>query len=429
MKKILLSTGIGLAVIALIAAVTYWMMRPQVITLKDGARLTLVGVSYGKHHVFKGVKTTRSHHRGSTTFDTTNDALVVWIKAEHKSSQWFNYQLLVYDRAGTACVGAMQSRSTPVRNGVDIQGFVIDAFPRRDRQIILRVVPWGNGGELEPAKGEFVISNPGPRSFPQWQPDPMPDTQSDGDLDVTLTGFTNNARSFMYGNQSRSMKDPRDRAVQLTFETKQNGMVVTNWQPVHVITSDATGNSIPNLNWMQGRDAPGAVSMTYQWGLWPTEQAWKLRVEMSRTSGFSNDEIWAVSNVPVKKGSWQDLWNMGPPGTRNKSTAFAETNLRGIHLKIFPATEINQNFGMNQQRMGGIHVSADPDLPEGFRLFLAGVTDEQGHKLQTYGLPPGGGGGNYIFQLPDLHNAKTLNLTLALHQSRFVEFLVKLTMP
>ena len=43
--------------------------------------------------------------------------------------------------------------------------------------------------------------------------------------------------------------------------------------------------------------------MTYQWGLWPDVSPWKLRVEMSQTSGFNDDELWTVTNVPVNPGS------------------------------------------------------------------------------------------------------------------------------
>ena len=45
------------------------------------------------------------------------------------------------------------------------------------------------------AKGQFVISNPARGSFPKWTPDPLPDTQSDGDLDVTLTKLVADAPS------------------------------------------------------------------------------------------------------------------------------------------------------------------------------------------------------------------------------------------
>lgn len=425
MKKIVLWSGLCVVALA-IAALVYWEMRPQVVVLKNGTKLTLVGVTYGKHHVFKGVKTTGSRLRGRTTLDTTNDTLVVWIKAEHKMSMYPNYQLMVYDSAHTACVAAWQRTGNQIKNGVELTGFALDAFPRRDRKMILYVADWGNGGGLHLAKGEFVVSNPGPRSFPDWQPDPLPDTQSDGDLDVTLTKCTYGATpGFMFGNVSGSPKDPMHNAVQLTFHAEQYGKAATNWQPVAVITSDATGNHSTMNSWGNGRDADGNTTMTYQWGLWPEEKAWKLRVEMSRSSGFSNDEEWAVTNIPLKKGNWSDLWNYNMGPNRHTESPVAETTLQGIHLKIFSAIETDQNFGMGQ-KSGGLHIAVEPDLPEGFRMSLVDLTDENGHKLPPpWG--PNGGNGNEIFQLPDIRNAKSLNFTIALHQSRFIEFNVKPT--
>ena len=98
-----------------------------------------------------------------------------------------------------------------------------------------------------------------------------------------------------------------NRAVLAAFHTEQKGVVVTNWQPVRITTSDASGNSIENNGWSNGRDDNGDATMTYQWGLWPDQTPWKLRVEMSRTSGFNDDEVWTVQNVPLQPGSWNDL--------------------------------------------------------------------------------------------------------------------------
>jgi len=398
--------------------------------LKNGAKLTLVAVTYGKHHVFKGVKISGSRTRGRTTLDTPNDTVVVWIKTEQKSFQYPNFQLLVYDPAKTACVGTWQRTGNQIKNGVNIQGFALDAFPRRDRKMILRVVDWGNGGGTHLAKGEFVISNPGPRSFPEWQPDPQPDTQSDGDLDVTLTKCTfGNNQGVIFGNVNTAPGDPARKSVSVSFHTEQNGHVVTNWQPVAVVTSDATGNRSTMNSWSSPRDDDGDAAMTYQWGLWPSEKAWKLRVEMSRSSGFSNNEEWAVSNLPVKNGTWSDLWNYNNMGrNRQSDTPFAETTLQGLHIKIYPAIRTtDQNWG-NGQTPGGIRVAMEPSLPERFRMSLIDLTDENGHRMQPpWG--PNGGNGNNVFQLPDIRDAKSLNLTIAVHQSRFVEFTVKPTSP
>jgi hypothetical protein len=427
MKRIILWCSVVLVVLALAAAGIWWHLRPQVITLKNGTILTLVQVTYGQHHHFHGVKTTGSRLRGAMTFDTTNDTAMVWIKAEHKPNQWPNYQLLVYDPANTACVGAWQRTSSNIKNNVDVQGFVLDGFPRRAGKMILRVIAWNpNGNGQQVPKGQFVVANPGPRSFPDWQPDPLPNTQSDGDLEVTLTHFDAAASNFFFGGDaSGASNDPRRRGVQVALHNVQNGNVVTNWQPVRVVTSDATGNGVPNMSWSTGYNDDGDTTMTYQWGLWPDEKAWKLRVEMSRTSGFSSDETWSLANVPVQTGQWQDLWNFGPHNNNHKLATFAETTLGGRHLTISPVTLMtDMNFGRGQKQ-AAFRVSTDSGLPDGYRMTLLSATDEHGRKVMQPGWGPSSANGFFVFQLPDIRDAKSVNLTIALHQSRFVEFLVK----
>jgi hypothetical protein len=443
MKKIILPVVALVVLAAIIAAAAYWELRPQIITLKDGTTLKLAGVTYGKHHVFKGIKTTGVSRHGRATLDSTNDTMVVWIESHRKGSNnqfGNNYQLFVYDMANTACVGTWQSTSSHVKAGTDIQAFTFGAFPRRDSKMILRVGSWGNGGGMKVVKGEFVISNPGPRTFTEWTPDPMPDTQSDGDLNVTLTKCVVGGGGFMFGGgDNTSSKDPMHKGIQVAFHTEQNGNVATNWEPVKIETSDATGNQTGMYSWSNDQhDTNGDAMMTYQWGLWPNEPAWKLHVEMSRTSGFTDAETWAVGNVPMHKGSWQDLWNFqgrrfgrfgNSQDNEQTNSVIAQGTINGIHLKVYPIIRItDQNWG--DQHPGGLRVVLEPDLPAGYRL-SAIITNEHGHRLLTWG--PNGGGNNgsgsfsYVFQIQNLGEAQSLNVTLALHKSRFVDFTVKPT--
>ena len=420
--KILLWSVVAVLVIGIAIGAFLWLARPQVITLKDGTKLTLVGVTYGKHHAAPRIKTAGSRARaGGGRIDSTNDTLVVWVLSEHKGNQGPNNQLMIYDPANTACVSSWSRDTTRIKNGLDLQGFLLDAFPRHGRKIVLRISAWNsNGNGMQPAKGQFVISNPTRGPFPTWTPEPLPDTQSDGDLNVTLTRLIYGVKGFDRGN-GLSKTDPMDKAVLAAFRTEQKGVVMTNWQPYRIAMSDATGNQIENNSWSNTRTNDEAV-MTYQWGLWPDEPAWKLNVEMTRTSGFNDDEVWTVQNLPVHPGSQMDLYNY----QRNNRTnaAFAETTLNGIHLKIFPAIQFtDQNFAPGQ-KSGGFRLQVDPE-PETMqmRMSLAKLTDEQGHDLQSWG--PNGGGGSAAFQIQNLRNAKSLNVTIAMHKSRFVDFTVK----
>ncbi len=422
MKKIILWSIVSLVIAGIAVDAVLWLRKPQVIKLTDGTKLTLVGVTYGKHHVAPKIKIPGGRVRsiGGARMDSTNDTVVVWIEAEHKPNQYPNYELMVYDKANTACVSTYARNQSQIKNGVELQGFMLDAFPRWDSKMILRVKSWGNNGQRV-SKEQFFVSNPARnKSFAKWAPDPIPDSQSDGDLNVTLTKLVTDAQLPYNRGNGVPQNDPANKCVQIAFDVQQKGQAVTNWQPIRVVTSDAAGNSIQG--WVNDFRQNGQESgYFYQEGLWPDEPAWKLRLEFSRTSGFSDDEIWAVTNVPVRPGTQQDVWNNW--NSNNKKATFAEATVNGIHLKLFPA------IGYQDQNQGGgrsvsFSIKTDPD-PEaqGMRLTPLKIADEQGHELQNRGSS--WGGGNYQYQFSAPRNIASLNITLVLRKSRFVEFTVK----
>lgn len=432
MKKIIIGSIVSLVILGIALDAFLWLHKPKTIKLSDGTTLTLLGAEYGKHHKYPAVKTRpgtrRNNYGGPGSFDTPNATLVVWILQEHKANQWPNYQVLAYDRAETACVGNWTRNTRRLSDTEDIAAVQFDAYPRWDRKMILRVMSYGNTGQRV-GKEQFVVSNPARSSGAKWTAEPLPDKQSDGDLNVTLMKLVYGVRGFRGGN-GVSSSDPMNKAVLTAFHTEQNGVVVTNWQPIRIGTSDASGNQVQNNSWSTGRDPNGDATMTYQWGLWPEETPWKLRVEMSQTSGFKDDELWTVQNVPVNEGSQQDMYNFSNNSNRRTPSAFAETNLNGFQLKLYPVIQFtNVNYAYagpnaeNNQKPGGFRVQADRNL-DGVQLTLVTATDENGRPVPYFG-GNGWGGDSRQIQLQNLRNAKFLNVTLALHKSQFVEFTCK----
>jgi hypothetical protein len=423
MKKIILWSIVLLVVAGVAVDAFLWLRKPQIIKLSDGTKLTLMGVTYGKHHVAPKVKIAGKTIRGNggARIDSTNNTVVVWIEAEHKPNQYPNFQLMVYDKANTACSTSGSRTQSQVKNGVDIMGFRLDAFPRRDSKLILRVMSYGQRGQ-QVSKEQFVISNPARGSFAKWTPDPLPNSQSDGDLNVTLTKLVAGAQLPYNRGNGVPQNDPMNKCVQIALDVQQKGQSVTNWRPIRVVTSDATGNSIQG--WINDFRQNGQESgYFYQEGLWPDEPAWKLRVEFSRTSGFSDDEVWVVTNVPVGPGTQQDVWNNFGNSDTARKAAFAEATVNGIHLKLFPAIQYqDQNNGGGQSVSFSLKADPDPEAT-GLRLTVLKAADDQDHILQNRGSS--WGGGNYQYQYSGVRNLKTLNLTFALHKSRFVEFTVK----
>jgi hypothetical protein len=425
MKKIILWTIVSVVIVAIAVDAYLWFHKPQIIKLSDGTKLTFVGVTYGKHHVPPKIKIAGRSSRGNDArMDSTNDTLVAWIEAEHKPNQYPNFELAVYDKANTACATSSLRTQSQVKNGVDVMGFRLDAFPRWDGKMILRVMSYGQRGQ-QVSKEQFVVSNPAGRSYAKWATDPIPDTQSDGDLSVTLTKLVAGAQSPYNRGNGVTRNDPLNKCVQLDFDFQQKGQSMTHWRPVRVVTSDAAGNSIQG--WINGYYQNGQTSgYQYREGLWPDEPAWKLRVEFSRISGFSDDEVWAVTNVPVQPGTQQDVqnaWNSNWNSSGKSNSAFAETTVNGIHVKLFPAIQYqDQNNGGGQSVSYSLKADPDPEA-QGMRLTPLKISDDQGRELQNRGSS--WGGGNYQYQYSNARNVKALNLTIVIHKSRYVEFTVK----
>jgi hypothetical protein len=406
----------GIVVVLLAAGAVWWLWRPQTYTLSNGAKLKLVAVTYGRHHDFPGDR------NQSSAFDTTNDTLVVWIEQKYKGDNYPNYQLWAYDKSATACVGAFTRvfprNSREIRRGDEMVGFRLDTFPRRQGKIYLRVQEWNQQSVRQAVKNGFVISNPARGHFPAWLPEPLPNTQEDGDLSVALNRLEIGAK-MPYTRNPETQNDPMNKGVLAAFQIRQNGKTATNWQPVQVETSDATGNHITgwcNSHWENDEEVT-----LYQYGLWPDEPAWKLRFEFSRMSAFTYSESWMVQNVPLEPGSEMDFWDHQRHRT---NSAFADTTLNGIHLKLFPAKKFTGELRSPGQIEGGLEIQANPAL-DGMRLTLVKVTDERGREIK----PMNWVGNDFRFGLRELGNANSLNLTLALHRSRFVEFTAKPTKP
>lgn len=417
MKKIILWTGTGIFILGILVAGVWWWSRPQVVQLDKNTKLTLLGVDYGRHHKYPAIKTKPGRRSAGGQFlDTTNDTLVVWILQEHPANNWPNYQTLVYDRAETACVENWMRTSRQIRNGMEIVGVQLNAYPRRDRKFYLRFASWDNGGRRV-SKGKMVITNPvRDKSFPQWTPGPLPDTQSDGDLDVTLNKLV--VAPAPWPNRGGPQNDPLNRVVQFDFDATQNGAAATNWHPMQIVTTDATGNRVVgwvNKYFVQGENR----GWYYQPGLWPNETAWKVRLEFSRASGFSTNELWSV-RLPVRRGLQQEFWSYGRSRSERTGPPFAETALNNVQVKVFPAMEFTDPSGT---KLVGVIFQTVPD-PEalGMRMTSLDATDDRGRKLSVRGTS--WGGGDFRFEFAEPRQTESLDLTIALHQSRFVEFTV-----
>ena len=409
----------------------------QIITLDDGTKLTLLGTTYGTHHMAPGYESMST----ADWIDTAPDTTVVWI-GEEPETRGQPIELLVSDRANTDCVNIEAGYRSFVKSGVSLHSFVLSAFPRWDEETILRVRRY-RGPVI---KGEFVLTNPPTTTFAQWTPKPLPDTESDGDLEVTLTKLVAGAPTPSWqGGSLTPTNDPANQCVHLNFDFRQNGQSTTNWEPWPVRTTDAAGNWSRGLiypyptngvrriwgHMINGSYIPppehyGMDGYYFQPGLWPN-QPWKVRLEFIQRSGFSDDELVTFTNIPVKPGTqqdWDDEWDAWDVGRTNFPFTITPATVKGVHLKLLPPLLVVNRWQSSQKDIG-IIIGADPGFkPQGMNLTVVSATDDQGREVWTSETPAWAG--HYSINFGNVHDdIKSLNLKLALHKSRFVEFTVK----
>ena len=489
--KFLLWGVVSILIISLAAGAYWWMSRPQVITFSDDAKLTLVKAEYGKRHAPPTVKAAAKpaaaapvRRGGASSFTTPTDTLVLWVRQEYDASgnQYHNFQYYVYDEAETACVQTFGRNYVGNNRGSnEVVAVQFDAFPRRQGKLHVRVQEQGNGGQ-ELSEQKFVVSNPVRNSFAKWTAETLPSTKEDGDLAVTLTKLVAGA-DMPYQRNSDNPDDAMNKGVQVVFHVERAGKRGTNWTPVSVETTDATGNRTainygPNSgNQVQWNGDEG--TFTYQYGLWPDEPAWKLRMEMTQSSDFSNDEQWTAQNIPVVLGSQQSVNAIAGvrggmvvrggvvvrnnPGTPAEAPApFAEADIGGHHIKVFPVVQFTNgparpaglpaNAVFNQQQQTMLMVQIQPAVmnngminamiinnpngtqrtDDGMRVTLAKVTDGQGNEItamnggmSTSGMGNTNSTSTLRFNLGDIAGVTNINATIALHKNRFFDFTAK----
>ena len=413
--------------------------QPQVITLNDGTKLTFLGLTTGTMQMAPGFETLPTANR----LYTPDRPAMAWIKVEqNRDHNWTGaLELLVSDKARTACVSLEKSTSSNVRRGVDIQGFILHTFPRWDKEFLAR--PRLYRGEI--SSEEFVITNPAPVPMTNWTPETLPVTKSDGDIEVTLNQLIADAPLEPYRRQkSISQDDPQNKCVRIAFDLKQKGQSATNWYPWLVDVSDAVGNHVRTSMQYQDNELirqhtrPGYAlhygtndeykGYYFMPGLWPDEPAWKVRLEFTRQSGFAADEIVTFTNLSVKLGTQQDhddQWEWD--ASKTNIVPVAEAMVNGVHMKMLPPLLYPPEIMPGEKHLG-VSIYADSDLTrQGMRLKVLQATDGQGHEIWSPFSPAWAG--HFEIDLPNPSDVKTLNLKLALHKSRYVEFTVKPTKP
>jgi hypothetical protein len=274
-------------------------------------------------------------------------------------------------------------------------------FPRRDRDIALRIFQRDSKGILTPCN-TLSFSNPVYRAYPQWQAEVLPATKRTGDLEVTLKSFKTGPAG---GNNN---------VVALKFHPLQNTSEI--WQAAGVELSDATGNSVSGSGSSSTSWNNGDFELAFSPGLWPSESAWKLKLAIKRAEGFRPEEEIVFKNVPL--------------GQLDRTNVVAwTTNVNGVSVTLqnILRRAPNTNSSWSSSQLSALHVTLSA-LPDGSPFDLVRMVCDTGQTTQPCSTGIGGGERSYNFLGIPLA-AQTADFIFVLQQTRMVEFTVKPELP
>jgi hypothetical protein len=279
-----------------------------------------------------------------------------------------------------------------------IEGWAFESWPRRARTFTVRVYERGSRYPDATLLGEFTVRNPKPDNYPIWTASSLPVTAREDDLSVTLFDLV--AGVGRGSNKWKPAPNPTVSQTRAGFHVERNGRPTKEWEITSVEASDATGNVVSG-KWGTSSDQ-GAEYVELQPHLWPAESAWKLRVGFSQRSNFAPDELWTLRDVPLSA----------------TNGAVLQTNLQSRLLQF---TGQARQSGLGGDRHFNFRTTpASPD----YRLTLIRALGDRGG--------PAGEAGTFeshrdwTFALNVSTNATSLvELTLALHRTRYVEFMVR----
>lgn len=442
MRAIRILLALSLLAAAVVLAIWLWPARAvrQFVFLPDGSRVSLETVSFGTNHVHRYdhrwqdvfhrilPKKLREKFppRISTFTSSRGEALMVWLHRDGPpaTGPWPPpFFLAVADefgmetqlRHGANTTASFLSRAAPR----EVTGWELREYPRRAERFTIRVYANATGDKWT-CEGEFAIRNRGPRQFPQWSAETLPATREAGDLVVTLRKLESGVTGADAGiGPSGKNAGAFTRA---TFSMSEHGKPTEHWSVNRIVASSATGELRPggshSTQWSKG-----AHVVHFENALWLEEAAWKLDVELSRTARFPAEELWVLRGLRV-------------PGEKELVEMLVTTNAYHVDVDFLGVSAPRASLPEGYTAMrpyANVHVRAPHPLDD-VRVRLVTITDERGREAKLQGTATGTGTGGrgitpketlhgFGFDIPD--GATTLDVTIAVTQSRTVQFTVK----
>lgn len=283
-----------------------------------------------------------------------------------------------------------------------VRGWEFVHFPRRGKKVGVRLYTRGNDGK--PTRlAEFQVANPSPGHFPIWPVSPPPVTVQNGQQEFTLTRFTTGEPIAARLKPIRGWVAPW---TSVAFRVAQNGQPSSCWSMMGVELSDATGN-IAHFHRTLASSVEGQPEFGLNAALWRSEPAWRLKVEFAQAGDFAADELLSVNGITI-------------PWPGNQTLIRTQAVIHGATLTLNTISRPPGPSGV-----GGLltaaYVTGSLFPAERLRLKVARAVDDRGRELRWV---PGNTSarGPHDFWVELRSGARSINLTVAVTRSRFVEF-------
>ncbi len=303
--------GICLLLIGLLITAVILTPAPEDVyiaeaTMPDGTVLVLKAVTYGKEHKLPLPPRTnwflpvflQSREQDSLDHETWGDKLVVWLaRYDPKTGRALDFEWWLKNtvvdangdtitdrhpswdyRFGQSGSGSSGS-SGPGARPYDVAHREYDQLYASSELPLFRCNSKTFQLRVHNADNDIVatfdVPWPGPKSFPIWEPEPLPISKPAGDLTVTLKRLDTD---FVYHNDEKSyFLDP-------SFRVTKDGKPAS-WHVEGQILTDALGNT-SRIN-----------GLTLLW----SEPAWKLTADFYRnnTAPPLAAETWNVGSIEI----------------------------------------------------------------------------------------------------------------------------------
>jgi hypothetical protein len=262
------------------------------------------------------------------------------------------------------------------------------------------------------------------RQSPQPAPTPRR-TAREGELEFELRRFVTGAELYtpltppLYGNPTR-------RTTHLEIAAKRNGQPTADWMPVSFRLSDDMGNALDAGAYANPEQQGNVTRLSFNQNLFREQRSFRVRVELARTPSaqFRPEELLVLRNVPV------------PP---RPNQADARPQVITPKPLIVDGLPLNL-WGIRWSSLGPPYAEVKLDLKtkslSGRRITLLKAVDDTGCLLpqedgtraidfSSLGTPLV----RYELPLTIRKRMKTVDLTVAVQRTRFVEFQASPTRP